>query len=136
MFDERFGEERPKINIWVALTREESRGLLEELAQDGSPFRNALEKNPREALSRLPIDVDALQLPDRIELPPATHFLDLIERIGRGEFREPSVPAGYALYMLVLPFGCPPPGSDDDSGDDDGGVDDWDEDALPPDAAV
>jgi hypothetical protein len=135
MFDERFGEERAKINISMTLTREESQGLLEELAREGSPFRNALEKNPRAALRRLPIDIDSLRLPDRIELPPAEHFAALIERLERGEFREPSVPSGYALFMLVLPFGCPAPGPDDDD-DGDGGVDDWDEDALPPDAAV
>jgi hypothetical protein len=137
MFDERFGEERPKINMWVALTREESRGLLEELATEGSPFRNALKKNPRAALARLPIDISALRLPDRIELPPAEHFRELTDRLAQGELGEPSVPAGYALFMLVLPFGCPTLGSDDDDDDDDGGgVDDWDEDALPPDAAV
>jgi len=136
MFDERFGEERPKINLWLALTREESRGLLEELAQEGSSFRNALMEHPREALGRLPIDITGLQVPDRIELPPAEHFAALIERLERGEFREPSVPVGYALFMLVLPFGHPPPPPPPDGGDDGGGADDWDEDALPPNAAV
>jgi hypothetical protein len=120
LFDERFDKERPKINIWMALTREEARGLLDELATEGSAFRKALEDNPREALKRLPIDIRALDIPDKIELPSAPQFARLTNKLDRN-FDKPSIPAGYALYMLVLPFGCPSLGDDDGNGDDKGG---------------
>jgi hypothetical protein len=110
MFEDWIDEERPKINIWMALSRGEARELLQELAVEGSPFREALASDPRKALSRLPLDIHPSSLPERIELPPAEHFAQLIETLARDDYAEPSVPAGYALFMLVLPFGCPTTG--------------------------
>ena len=77
------------------------------LAQEGHAFRNELESDPRSALKKLPIEITGVRFPEKIQLPRPSHFSDLLERIESDEFADPSIPAGYCLFMLVLPFGCP-----------------------------
>ena len=103
----RFDEERTKIHISMSLTQIEARELLDMLAQDGHAFRNELESDPRSALKKLPIEITGVRFPEKIQLPDPSHFRDLLERIERNEFADPSIPAGYCLFMVVLPFGCP-----------------------------
>jgi len=103
----RFDEERTKIHISLSLTQTEARELLDMLAQEGHDFRNELESDPRSALKKLPIEITGMRLPDTVQLPDPSVFQELLARIERNEFAEPSVPAGYALFMMVLPFSCP-----------------------------
>jgi hypothetical protein len=107
-----FDEERPKIHISIELTQSEAVKLLEELADEASDLRRELQQDPRAVLKRLPIEISPDRIPDTVELPPPTVFGELVDRIARGEFRAPSVPAGYALFMMVLPFSCPTSDSD------------------------
>ena len=103
----RFDEERAKIHISLSLTQSEARELLDQLAQDGHEFRNELESDPRSALKKLPIEITGVRLPEHIKLPDPSHFRKLLARIEENDFADPSVPAGYVLFMMVLPFACP-----------------------------
>jgi len=106
-FDERFSEERPKINIWMALTREEAFALLEALAEPDHPLRAKIATDPRALLDRLPVQIEPARLPETIELPPPEFFRDVLDRIRNSDATESSVAAGYAFLMSVLPIGCP-----------------------------
>jgi hypothetical protein len=107
MFDERFPEERPKINIWMALTRSEAFELLEALADGDHPLRAMIAQDPRAFLERLPVQIEPARVPETIELPPPELFRDVIDRIHRSESAAPSVAAGYGFMMVVLPIICP-----------------------------
>jgi hypothetical protein len=107
-----FDEERAKIHISIELTQSEALEFLVMLADKDSDLRRELQEDPRAVLKRLPIEISPDLIPDTVELPPPDVFGELVARIAKGDFRAPSVPAGYALFMMVLPFSCPTSDSD------------------------
>ena len=106
-YGERFSEERPKINIWMALTRTEAFEILEALAQEDHELRSTIAADPRSFLERLPVQIEPSSLPETIELPPPEFFREVIDRITNSDASESSVAAGYAFMMSVLPITCP-----------------------------
>jgi hypothetical protein len=92
--------------ITLNITREDARAAMVRLIEDDA-FRDRFERNTREVLAEIGIDVGETTLPEQVTLPDkaATRlFLDLLET--RGLAPESAAPFGFAL--MIHAFGAMP----------------------------
>lgn len=91
--------ERPFQNVHYAITDEEARMFLEQLADDGSELRERLRtENAREVLLEYKIDI--VGIPERVELPPADEIRSFIRNHLQGPDMTDNV--GYAALFFFL----------------------------------
>jgi hypothetical protein len=91
--------ERPFQNVHYAITDEEARRFLEQLADDESELRQRLStENAREVLLEYKIDI--VGIPERVKLPPANEIRTFISNHLQRPDESDNV--GYAILYFML----------------------------------
>ena len=91
--------ERPFQDVHYAITDEEARTFLDQLADDGSELRERLRtQNAREVLLEYRIDI--VGIPERVDLPPAEEIRTFISNHLQRPDETNNV--GYAILYFML----------------------------------